>query len=152
MLVEVSKKLHKKIIYPIIGIFCGDCASESWLLPQFGQMNPERICKYCIETQVEIFDLHNRLMNFKSELKYHNLKYQKLINSASVLQVGAMFQIYTERGFEPKKLALSDDLLMIAIINKKLNKVDNAYDIDQIAVNPGVDEFLKVSKGMILTG
>jgi hypothetical protein len=51
-----------------------------------------------------------------------------------------MFNVFIDGSMRPRKLALSDDLLMIALINTRTNKVTNAYEVTQIAINPGMHE------------
>lgn len=51
-----------------------------------------------------------------------------------------MFNVFLDGSLRPRKLALSDDLLMVALINTRSNKVTNAYEVTQISVTPGAHD------------
>lgn len=90
-----------------------------------------------------IFDLHAKLTTTRNGMWSHETRHARLMQCAQTLQVGAMFNCFLEGSMRPRKLALSDDLLMIALINTRTNKVTNAYEVLAISVSAGAHEDAK---------
>lgn len=116
-------------------------------MPQFDVSTPERLCNACVKTQSVIFDLHAKLTTTRNGLEAHQARYARLMQCAQTLQVGAMFNCFLDGSMRPRKLALSDDLLMIALINTKTNKVTNAYEVLAISVSAGAHDDAKEAIG-----
>lgn len=90
-----------------------------------------------------IFDLHAKLTTTRNGMWSHETRHARLMQCAQTLQVGAMFNCFLEGSMRPRKLALSDDLLMIALINTRTNKVTNAYEVLAISVSAGAHDDAK---------
>lgn len=116
-------------------------------MPQFDVQTPERLCNACVKTQSVIFDLHAKLTTTRNGLDAHQARHARLMQCAQTLQVGAMFNCFLEGSMRPRKLALSDDLLMIALINTRTNKVTNAYEVLAISVSAGAHDDAKEAIG-----
>lgn len=116
-------------------------------MPQFDVHTPERLCNACVKTQSVIFDLHAKLTTTRNGLEAHQARHARLMQCAQTLQVGVMFNVFLEGSMRSRKLALSDDLLMIALINTRTNKVTNAYEVLAISVSAGAHDDAKESIG-----